>query len=183
MKYYAFETLEVGTAVIGLEKLEDMQSDPILTDLHREHYEETETLYLAEEFDPDWGRYILSEKEGQFVVFTARIFGKLVGYLQYYIFRDMHTKSIFSAREDAFFITKSQRGREIAPSLLGYAEHCLKQLGCSHVGMTSKAPCGGPDIGNFLAKKGYKPVATYYLKDLDAVEDEDNVLQRTATSP
>jgi GNAT superfamily N-acetyltransferase len=176
MKYYAFETKEVGTAVIGLEKIADIESEVRV--LHAEHFAETEVLYLDDAFDPDYERYQLSEADGQFVIFTVRILGKMVGYIQYYIFRDMHTKSIFSAREDAFFITKDQRGRGLAPPLLQYAEHCLSQLGCSHVGMTSKAPVGGPDIGAFLEKKGYKPVAIYYMKDL---EDVDNVLQRTAT--
>ena len=176
--YRAFDPIEVGTAIIGLEKIADMEED--IRPLHAEHYEETETAYMDVSFDPDYGRYKLSESEGQFVVFTVRIFGEMVGYIQYYVYRGMHSQGYYQAREDAWFLTKKHRGRNLAPALLTYAEDCLKQLGCTYVGMSSKAPSGGPDIGNFLERRGYRPVAIYYSKQLEAKED---VLSKPATAP
>lgn len=175
--YYAFDTREVGTAILGHERIADMVDE--LRVLHEEHYNETETLYLDVPFDPDYERYKEVEARKQFLVFTVRIHGKMVGYLQYYVFRDMHSKGHYQAREDALFLTKEHRGRSLAPALLAYAEHCLGQLGCRYVGMSSKAPAGGPDIGAFLERKGYRPVATYYVKQL---ETEANVLQRPASA-
>lgn len=174
--YYAFDTLEVGTAVIGHEKIGDMEDE--IHPLHAQHYEETEAPYLDTPFDPDYERYVASEEAGQFVVFTVRVHGEMVGYIQYYVFRDMHSQGMYTAREDALFLTKDYRGRSLAPALLDYAEHCLGQLGCKYVGMSSKAPSGGPDIGPWLEKNGYAPVATYYVKQLEAQED---VLQRSAS--
>jgi GNAT superfamily N-acetyltransferase len=175
--YHAFAPQEVGTTVIGLEKISNMEAD--IRPLHEQHYNETEVAYLDTPFAPDYERYKKSEEAGQFVVFTARHFGKMVGYLQYYVFRDMHSQGMYQGREDAFFVEKEHRGRGLAPALLRYAEHCLVQLGCSYVGMSSKAPSGGPDIGPFLERKGYRPVATYYVKQL---ESNENVLQRPAAS-
>ena len=71
------------------------------------------------------------------------------------------------AREDSFFVSKEFRGKKLAPALLAYAEDALRQLGCTKVGMSSKAPVGGPDIGPFLEKCDYKPVAIFYMKDLE----------------
>ena len=138
-----------------------------INELYKEHYAETEVLYLDTPMDVDFERFGQSEKAGQFVLFTVRTAeNDLVGYLQYYVFRDMHSQGMYIAREDAFFLTKSHRGGGLASKMVDYAEHCLKQLGCRYVGMSSKAPAGGPDIGRFLERKGYKPVALYYSKQL-----------------
>jgi GNAT superfamily N-acetyltransferase len=163
--YYGFNPLSVDGYSIGLERIANMEDE--LRVLHTEHYNETETLYMQDEVDVDYERYRASEAANQFVVFTVRTAERMVGYLQFYVFRDMHSKNVLQAREDAYFLTKSERGTGLASVLLGYAEQCLKQLGCRYVGMTSKGPVGGPDIGNFLERKGYRPVAMYYSKLLE----------------
>ena len=172
--YYSFdvEHRNDGRIVIGHEKLAAMVDE--LRVLHEEHYNETEKLYLDVPFDPDYQRYAASEASGQFVVFTVRRQERMIGYLQYYVFRDMHSQGIYQAREDALFLTKAERGSGLAPALLRYAEHCLKQLGCRYVGMSNKAPAGGPDIGAFLERKGYRAVATYYVKDMGVADAQVN---------
>lgn len=163
-QYYAFEPVWYRGYAIGLERIAEMGED--IKPLHRAHFGETEVLYIEGECDPDYVRYIESEKANQFVVFTVRKSGQMVGYLQYYVFRHMHTQDFYIAREDAFFLLKEHRGGGLAAKLLSYAENGLKELGCKYAGMSSKAPAGGPDIGKFLERKGYKPVATYYSKIL-----------------
>jgi GNAT superfamily N-acetyltransferase len=158
-----------GDFVLGLEKIANMRDE--IRVLHEQHYQETETLYMQEPFDPDYPRYIAGEKNGTFVAFTCRnAGGEMVGYLQYYVYRSMHSQSMLQAREDALFLTKKVRGVGIAPKLLKYAEHCLAQLGCTHVGMSSKAPCGGPDLDAFLRRMDYTPVAMYYVKKLGVAD-------------
>jgi GNAT superfamily N-acetyltransferase len=165
-KYCGFDVELFRGYALGHEKIADMEQQ--IRKLHREHYTETETLYKTTPFQPDYTRYKQSEASGQFVVFTVRDVKthQMVGYLQYYVFRDMHSSGAMIGREDAFFLTKAVRGGMLASKLLSYAEHCLKQLGCQMVGMSSKAPAGGPDIGKFLERKGYEPVALYYSKTL-----------------
>lgn len=171
--YYAFpfenHSFKGGDFVLGHEKIADMLD--VLRVLHAEHYQETETLYLDASFDPDYERYKQTEARGDFVVFTCRRPTlEMVGYLQYYVFRDMHAQTMVQAREDALFLTKAVRGCGLAPKLLGYAEHCLTQLGCTHVGMSSKGPAGGPDLDAFLRRRKYRPVATYYVKKLGVAD-------------
>ncbi len=163
-KYYAFSPFTSGEAVFGLERIADIEEE--LRPLHESHYNETETLYLDTPFDASYDRYKASEEIGQFVLFTIRVDSTLVGYVQYYVFNDMHTR-VKQAREDALFIAKEYRGKKFAPRLLSYAEDALRQLGCSYIGMSSKAPVGGPDVGPFLEKNGYKPIAIFYSKKLE----------------
>ena len=164
-KYYAFVPAKDGPVTFGLERLADIEGE--LRVLHEEHYNETEREYLGTEFSPSYDRYKASEEAGQFVLFTTRVAEHLAGYLQYYVFEDMHT-NMKVAREDALFVSKDFRGKKLGPAMLSYAEDALRQLGCAMVGMTSKAPVGAPDIGPFLVKRGYKPIATYFVKKLES---------------
>lgn len=165
-KYIGIPPFSVDGLTIGVERLSDML--PEIRPLHEAHYNETEVLYLDTPFTPDYDRYIALEKDAQFVVFTVRLGLEMVGYLQYYVFRDMHTSDVYQAREDALYLAKPYRGQGIAPKLLAYAESFLAHLGCRYVGMSSKAPVGGPDIGKFLESKDYRPVALFYVKDLES---------------
>ena len=163
-KYYAFTPYQAGEATYGLERLADIEDEVRV--LHEEHYNETETTYLDTEFSPSYDRYKASEEAGQFVLFTARVGSTLAGYLQYYVFDDMHTKQK-QGREDAFFVSAPFRGQKLAPNLLAYAESGLAQLGCTMVGMTSKHPIGAPDLTKFLESRDYKPVAMFFTKKLE----------------
>ncbi len=163
-KYYAFAPHKSGEATFGLERLADIEDE--IRPLHEAHYNETETTYLDTPFSPSYDRYKASEEAGQFILFTARMGSTLVGYLQYYVFNDMHTQ-MKQAREDALFMHTDFRGKKLAPNLLSYAEDALRQLGCTMIGMTSKAPIGAPDLGPFLEKRGYRPVAIFYTKKLE----------------
>lgn len=163
-KYYGFQPAHTGEVTYGIERLSDIEDEVRV--LHEAHYNETETLYLDTPFSPSYDRYKASEEAGQFVMFTTRVGSKLAGYLQYYVFNDMHTE-MKVAREDAFYVLSDYRGKKLGPNMLAYAEDALRQLGCKKVGMSSKAPVGGPDIGPFLEGRDYKPVAIFYMKDLE----------------
>ncbi len=163
-KYYAFVPAKNGEVTFGLERVADIEDE--IRELHVEHYEETEEGYLGTPFNPSYDRYKASEEAGQFILFTVRIGSDLAGYLQYWTFEGMYTNAK-QAKEDAFFIRKQFRGKKLATPLLSYAEDALRQLGCSTIGMTSKQPVGGADIGEFLMKRGYSKVAVYYVKKLE----------------
>lgn len=164
-KYIGIPPLIDKDITIGIERIEDIVDE--IRPLHEQHYNETEVLYLDTPFQPDYSQYIGLEKDQRFVLFTVRSGWHLVGYLQYYVFQDLHTSGVLQAREDALFLTEAVRGRKIAPMLLNFAEEALRLLGCSYVGMSSKGPVGGPEIGPFLERKGYRPVATFYAKKLE----------------
>ena len=179
--YYGFPTHAIptdeGTYLVGVERLADIEDE--IRPVHEAHYSETETRYLDVPFLPDYERYKEVEARNQFVMFTVRRSSTIVGYLQYYVYRDMHSQGTFTAREDAFYLAPESRGKGLAPQILSYAEHCLQQLGCRYVGMSSKAPSGGVDMGRFLSDRGYREVAIYYVKEL---ESDSNVLPRPAAA-
>lgn len=164
--YYFHRPLVDGNVTIGIEHITDMEDEVRV--LHEAHYNETETEYLDDKFDPDYTQYKELEKDGRFICFTVRISGQMVAYLQYYIFRDLHTQKVQNAREDAFFVHPLARSKRVGGELLSYAEEALTRLGCRYIGMTSKAPIGAPDIGPFLEKRNYRPVAIYYTKKLES---------------
>lgn len=175
--YHAFTPREVGTSVLGVERLADVADE--IHSVYEAHYRETEA-FADDPFNPDYARCQKMEADGQFVLFTVRIFGTIVGYIQYFVFRDMHCQSVYQAKEDAFFLLKEHRGRGLAPALLSYAEYCLPQLGCKYVSMSSKAPMGGSDIDGFLKSQGYEPVAISYAKRLE--ESEHGIMQQPASA-
>jgi GNAT superfamily N-acetyltransferase len=164
--YYFHPPKIEGSVAIGIEHITDMEDE--IRSLHEAHFNETETEYLDDEFNPNYDQYKDMEKDGRFVCFTVRIGWQMVAYLQYYIFRDLHTQRVQNAREDAFFVHASARSQNIGGALLTYAEEALTRLGCRYIGMTSKAPIGAPDIGPFLEKRDYRPVAVYYTKKLES---------------
>ena len=164
--YYFHPPKIENNVAIGVEHFSDMVDE--IRVLHEAHFNETETEYLDAEFNPNYDYYKKLEKEGAFICFTVRIGWEMVAYLQYYVFRDLHTQGVQNAREDAFFVHPLARSKHVGGSLLVYAEEALTRLGCNYVGMTSKAPIGAPDIGPFLEKRDYRPVAVYYAKKLES---------------
>lgn len=165
-RYYAFPPLTHEKYVIGHEKQHEMVEE--IGELYRQHYAETEQVYLpSTEFDPNYQSYEALENDGSFVLFTVRKYSTLVGYLQYHVYRDMHAQGALTAREDAFYLLPEHRGGGIGKQTVRFAEDCLRQLGCTYAGMTDKSPVGGAPIGPFLESEGYRPIATYYVKELE----------------
>lgn len=175
--YYAFAPTKAGTAIIGLEKLSECAKD--IHPLYVRHYAEMEPDGAI--FEPDYERTQKLEELGQFVLFTVRIKTKMVGYIQYFVFRGIHNQNVYQAKEDAFFLDKESRGQHLAPALLKYTEVALIRLGCKTVTMSSKAPVGGKDMDGFLRSQGYHPVAISYMKDLQEA-NHGNMQQPTAAA-
>jgi GNAT superfamily N-acetyltransferase len=165
MKYRGIQPYIEDDISIGIEKMSEILDE--IAPLHKAHYAETEEAYLDDPYDPDYVRLFSLEENGGYVVFTVRKNMELVGYIQYYVFRDLHTQRVYTAREDCLYIKPEARGLGLAPRLLNFAEHGLRQLNCKYVGMTSKSPVGGPDIRPFLEKRGYRMVAEYFSKKLE----------------
>jgi GNAT superfamily N-acetyltransferase len=166
VSYYAFPPKVVGDYVIGHQKQHQIADE--INSLYQKHYAETEKKYLPDtELDVNYRSYKVLEEQGTFVLFTVRKNSTLVGYLQYHVYRDMHAQGALTAREDAFYLLPEHRKGGIGKATLSFAEDCLRQLGCTYVGMTDKSPVGGAPIGDFLKREGYREVAVYYVKELE----------------
>jgi len=160
------ENISSGKYVVGLQRFSDMFAEAL--HLHKEHWEEVETLYLSEkDLRLDYKSIIASERAGQVAFFTLRTQTReLVGNLGFYLFKDTHDGSM-QASEDVFFISKAHRKGLLAVAFLRYAENTLRSLGIEYVAMTSKHPCGGPCMEPLFNRLGYKPIALTYLKRLE----------------
>ena len=136
--------------------------------LHQEHWNDTEVRYRGDGMNPDYERFARDQRNGHFTVFTARHIdtAELVANLMYFLSHDYHNKDNLVGVEDAFFVTPEHRRGRLAIRLLDYAEEVLKGLGVNFVGMSDKSPCGGADLSRLLKRRGYNPVAVYYLKEL-----------------
>ena len=164
-RYYGLPPATHGKYTIGHERMHEIVSE--IDPVYRKHYQETEEVYLPNaKYDPNYDGYQALEERGSFVLFTAREYSTVVGYVQYHVYGDMHAQGALTAREDAFFLLPEHRGSGLAPKVLQYAEDFLQKLGCTYVGMTDKSPVGGAPIGGFLEKQGYGLVAHYYVKEL-----------------
>ena len=165
-KYHGPTPLTVNDGVvIGVEKFRDIWFE--LLALIGRHYQETEATYLSDPYDPNIMQYQAMEDAGQTAIFTMRHEGILVGYLMFNVYRGLHSREMLQAREFAWYIAPEYRGKKLAPQCLTYAEKVLSALGCTLVGMSSKAFVGGADVGPFLERCGYQPVAVYYVKKLE----------------
>ena len=58
------------------------------------------------------------------------------------------------------------RGSGLGRRLLQYSEKRLKELGVDYFFMSSKAPAGGANIGQFLETEGFELNALSYVKVL-----------------
>lgn len=165
--YYYFPPEEHGNYVIGAERIADIETS--IRRLHQEHWNDTEVRYRSDELDPDYERYAAEQVNGNFIVFTGRCAAtaELVANLMYFINRDFHNKDVVAAIEDAFFVTLAHRRGRLAIRLLDYAERNLQSLGVNCIGMSDKSPCGGVSLDRLLSRRGYRPVALFYLKDLE----------------
>lgn len=168
-KYYAFEPYIDGPVIIGHEKIAEIHRE--LRPLHEMHFNEVEAHLLDAPFDPDYSSHCMQEKLSRFVLFTLRVDGALVGYLQYYVFRNPYSQHVRMAKEDALFIKEEARGRGYAKPLIDFAENALRQLGCSVLGISSRGPSGSTDVGQYFERLGYFPVAMYYAKRMKDAYD------------
>jgi GNAT superfamily N-acetyltransferase len=151
--------------LIGREKV--LPCLPQLRRLHEAHYRETEG-YATLPFDPDYERYVKLDEAGSFALFTVREreTARMVGDLMFHVYRSLHSREAVIAREDAFYLAPDARKGLLATRFLRYAAAALKQLGATAMGMSTKAPSGGPDLDPLLRRVGFAPVATFYYKPL-----------------
>ena len=163
--YYGPEVIVYEDVLFGVERLADMEED--IRQLHRDHWNETETLYLNEPLDPDYEYLRNAEECRRLVVFTVRdADGVMVGNCMFFISRNIHMKTKLTATEDTFFLIKSRRGKGLAAAWLEYMKTALASLGITYVVMTDKSPVGGKALDKLFKFSGFREIATTYMLKL-----------------
>lgn len=114
-----------------------------------EHWQETEMFKRGEAFNPQYERY--ASYGPQYIVFTARNDGELVGNCGMYITRSMHTQKLV-ANEDTWFLKPEYRKGRNAIKFYQFVEDDMKQRGVEKITMTA-APYNG--AGRIMEYLGY----------------------------
>jgi GNAT superfamily N-acetyltransferase len=74
------------------------------------------------------------------------------------------------ATDVGLYVQPAHRRRGTAIKLMEYAEKCLKILGVNFITHGHKGPAGGPDLDKFFRRRGYKPYAVEYMKEIAPLE-------------
>jgi GNAT superfamily N-acetyltransferase len=145
--------------VYGLERIEDVLEE--IRPLLATHWEEI-AHYRDLPLDPDWDKYRATEERGALRIFTARIEGRMVGYLIYIVTPGLHYRSTLQATQDIYFVVPEHRGG-LGRRLLRFADACLKEEGVQVIYQHVKA---AHNFGPMLERQGYVLIDLIYGKRL-----------------
>lgn len=151
---------EWGEARFAVEYLRDIVEE--IKPLHLAHWQETEAYRHGQGLDMDYPRMIECEQYNNFMQFTVRRDGRLIGNCGIYVFRSMHTKKP-EATEDTIFILSEERKGRLGIKFMEYVEKTLKLIGIEHLRVTVKRV---NDVGRLLKLRGYEHVADELVKVL-----------------
>ncbi len=133
---------------------EEMLTDELiaeLTPLLKAHASEI-CPYEDFEFNPDWATYRFFQDNDKLKAFVAREEGKLVGYLAYMVFHNMHFKDVQQAVQDVLYIDPDCRGKMLGIKLIKYADDVMRYNG---VHITIQHVTNQNEFGPILERIGY----------------------------
>lgn len=153
-----------GQFTVGIEKLTDIRDE--LAPLLKAHWAETK-VGSPLTFNVAYENYLVYEERGQFILFSARnAAGEFAGYLACYMIRNSQARGDLVATEEGLYLRPDARGSNMANKLLEYAQRVLKQFGCKLISITSRHYSGGPDLSQWLTRRGFRRDAVEFVKEL-----------------
>ncbi len=137
-----------------------------LIPLTEAHYAEVGYYRDTYPLDPDYEGYEAAEAAGLVYWYTARVDGKLVGYVNYIVGPNLHYRGSLHAKQDLLFVAREHRNSKIGYWLVAHSHHALKAMGVQVVYQHTKvAP--EHNIGSFFKRLGYELIDEIYGKRLD----------------
>lgn len=128
--------------------------------IHHAHWMETEGYRHGLEFNPDYARICGYEQIGQYVLFTLRHDGELVGNCGIYLNQSTHTGKRI-ATEDTIFILPEHRKGGTSRWFHDEVEKALISLGVSETRISVKMANRAQKL---FERWGYEPVAVELVK-------------------
>jgi GNAT superfamily N-acetyltransferase len=125
------------------------------------HWEEIAINKDRIKLNPDWEVYEKLEELGVLTIFTARHFGKLVGYFVVIVQSNIHYKDHVFASNDIIYLHPDYRKGMTGVKLIKFAEKCLKKDGVSVMVMNTKVHSPFDII---LERLGFTPIERLYSK-------------------
>lgn len=132
---------------------------PEIKPLLERHWQEIAT-YKDIPLDPDFEAYCSAELRGSVRVFTARVYGELIGYGVFFI-GNLHYRSSRIATQDILFVLPEHRKGRVGYGLIRFCDEQLKAEGIEVVYQHVKL---AHDFGPLLKHIGYEPVETIHAR-------------------
>lgn len=129
--------------------------------LLQKHYDEV-AHFKDIPLDPDFDRYVKFEEIGIIRLFTARHFGRVIGYACYFVNSNPHYKTSIQANQDVIFIDPAYRG--FGKEFIDWCDEQLRLEGIQVVYQHVKAK---HNFGPLLERLGYELVDHIYARRLD----------------
>jgi hypothetical protein len=144
---------------IKIEKVEDVWED--LHALARMEHDEVEVGWR--DFNPDWDSMKSLNRLGTFQVLTARIDGRMIGYLTWFVDFDIESKGTLIVNQAAWYV---EPGHPIVGvKMFDRAIQEFRRIGVKFAYLHHTNRGRGASLGRFFNKRGAEPLGyTYILK-------------------
>lgn len=143
---------------------------PEAVPLLEQHWKEIAPHQDIFKLNPDMATYRAMEKSGRFCIVTARLEGRLIGYVWLLIQRHLHYQDVKQASivsvgtDDIHYLLPEYRKGWTGVNLLKAAEDEMRSRGVQVMYLRTKA---AHDHGAIFLRLGYAPTDVVYSKRLD----------------
>jgi GNAT superfamily N-acetyltransferase len=143
--------------------VEELTPDLIPTEMMLDHYEENAPFKHTLRMDMDWTEYLDAQDDDEFFLITARLDGKLVGYMGIFVHPHLHYRETMVAVDDAHYLMPGFRGQGAGKAMIDFAEKTAAARGATVFSMRCKV---AQNHGHIFESLGYKLTDLVYLKDI-----------------
>lgn len=114
-----------------------------------------------QELNPAWEKFMQIESSGMLHLLTARVDGKLIGYLMTIIHPHLHFADVIYGFVDGFYVKPEYRDAGVVESLIGDNEDMLRSAGIGRIRMDAQ-----PDMWLYkeLKKLHYERTEFVFMK-------------------
>jgi len=133
-------------------------------ELLRLHWQEIAPYKDILTLNPNTEYYRSAEKSGALHIITARMDGRLIGYIAMLLAPHLHYKHVLVATDDIHFLHKDFRKGSIGTRLFLAAEKIMRELGAKIMVLRTKA---SHNHGVLFERIGYTPLDIVYCKRLE----------------
>lgn len=131
--------------------------------LAREHFAEVDGgVELHRPYKPDAARMRALSLMGLMRIYTARLDGKLVGYLTWMIMPDIESEGLVIAKQGAWFVTSKIKSQNIGYRLFERSIAELRLLGVQLMFPHHRLQGRGNGLGKFFRSFGAKEIQHEY---------------------
>ena len=157
-----FPTKPSTVVAFALEKFSDIVVEA--TELLRLHYDEVAPLKDLFKLNLDVQTYLKLQAAGILHIVTARLNGRLIGYVSLIIKEHIHYKDVLMATDDVHFLHPDFRKGGTGLRMLRFAEQKMREKGVKVMALRTKV---ASNHGVLFERLGFAATDVVYLKRLD----------------